>query len=279
MYPTQLHSYLLRRSLAEPAPASLASKRYTAAVSLIPALMCGIFVYGWYAGLVVLTCLSSAWLTDWVCLRFIYRREAAQFGKRDGVWLLTGLLIGLMLPPAMPLYLAALGTIVAMLAGKYLLQVDGTPLFQPALLGLLALYIICPIFLALGSGSTNATMNPRDRWPVLSRGTSVETTGVGRFAPKFLRNFFGGDIRHSMDRQQYRDDLFSNKPITAEAVSGPRPLDLVAEQPSRDLGCCKQRGPNGEVIERLRLAAAVARLFARNDRRVAAGWRCCSAFF
>ena len=235
MYPTQLHSYMLWRSSVEPTPPMLASKRYTAAVSLIPGVMVGIFVYGWYAGLVITTCLVSAFISDWLCQRFLFQREAEFFGKRDGVWLLTGLLVALMLPPAMPLYLAAAGTIVAVLAGKYLLQVDGMPLFQPALLGLLALHILCPIILAFSSGPSNATMNPHERWPTLTRSTSLETPGEGRFVPKFLVNFFGGDIRNSMDAQQYTSDFFANKNITAEATYSARPQDLVAAAPSRDL--------------------------------------------
>ncbi len=235
MYPTQLHSYMLWRSSVEPTPPMLASKRFTAAVSLIPAVMVGIFVYGWYAGLVLLTCLTSALVADWLCKRFLFQREAEYFGKRDGVWLLTGMLVALMLPPAMPLYLAAAGTIIAILAGKYLLQVDGMPLFQPAVLGLLALHIMCPLIVALGSGAPNATMNPHDRWPVLARSTSIETPGPGRFVPKFLLNFFGGDIRNSVDAKQYSSDLFANKAITAEAITGVRPQDLVAAMPARDL--------------------------------------------
>ncbi len=248
MYPTQLHSYMLWRSSVEPTPPMLASKRYTAAVSLIPAAMAGVFVYGWYAGLVVLTCLVSAFLADWLCRRFIFRREAELFGKRDGVWLLTGLLVAMMLPPAMPLYLAAAGAIVAVLAGKYLLQVDGMPLFQPALLGLLALHILCPLIFAFSAGQSNATLNPRDRWPVLARGTSVETPGEGRFIPKFLRNFFGGDIRNSMEAKQYTADLFSNKTIKAEAVTSARPQDIVAAKPERDLSS-PGLGSNGESLE------------------------------
>jgi Na+-transporting NADH:ubiquinone oxidoreductase subunit NqrB len=204
MYPTQLHSYMLWRSSVEPSPPALASKRFTAAVSLIPAVMVGIIVYGWYAGLVMLTCVTSAF-------------------------------VALMLPPAMPLYLAAAGSIIAVLAGKYLMQVDGMPLFQPALLGLLSLHILCPLIMALGSGNPNATMNPRDRWPVLARSTSIETTGAGKFVPKFLLNFFGGDIRNSVDAKHYASDVFANKVITTEAKTGSRPQDLVAAVPSRDL--------------------------------------------
>lgn len=235
MYPTQLHSYMLWRSSVEPAPAALASKRYTAALSLIPAIMVGVFVYGWYAGLVILISLIAAFFTDWLCSKFLFKRVAECFRKRDGVWLMTGLLLALALPPAIPLYLAAAGAVVAVLVGKYLLQVDGTPLFQPALLGLLALYILCPLVQMLSPGQINATMNPRDRWPVIARGTSLVALGEGRRVPKFLSNIFGGDIRNSTDAQQYTADLFANKPITAEAISAPRPQDLVVATPSRDL--------------------------------------------
>jgi electron transport complex protein RnfD len=166
------------------------------------------------------------------------------FIKRDGVWLLTGLLVGLMLPPAMPWYIAAAGSMVAVLAGKYLLQVDGTPLLQPALIGVLVLHLLCPIF-----PDANAQMRPK-AWPVLERGTSLETPGESNFVlPKFLRNFFGGDIRKSMERQKYTVELYSNQPIEAEAVTMPRPQDLVAEQPDRDLSCCEQKGADGDTVK------------------------------
>ena len=47
--------------------------------------MCGVFVYGWYAGLVLLTCLIAAYLSDLLCRRFIYKKEAEFFGNRDGI--------------------------------------------------------------------------------------------------------------------------------------------------------------------------------------------------
>ena len=248
MYPPQLHSYLLGRSGMEPAPPLLATQRYTAAVSLIPATMCGIFVYGWYAGLVLFASLAAALLADKICRRFFFRDEKS-FIKRDGVWLLTGLLVALMLPPTMPLWLAALGAFAGVVLGKYILQVDGMPLLQPSLLGLLALNLICPIVMALNMASPNASMNPRERWPVLERGTSLETPAEERFVPKFLINFFGGDIRNSIDRHKYSEDLLSNKAIAAEAVYGPRPLELVAAKPGRDLSVRQPPDSGGASVE------------------------------
>ena len=246
MYPTQLHSYLLWRSSVEPNPQQLAGKRYTAAASVVPAIMCGIFTFGWYASVVLLNCLFGAFIADVLGRRVIYRREKELFLKRDGVWLLTGLLVGLMLPPAIPWYWAMTGSFVAVLAGKYLLQVDGTPLFQPALLGLLALHILCPLVTAVGSGTPPAPnpMNPRSNWPVLDRVSNLEAPAEGNVVWPMIKNFFGGDIRITMPRHRSHD-LF--KVSTAEALTGPRPQDLVAEMPSRDLS--RQTGATREVNE------------------------------
>ncbi|HLX62849.1 MAG TPA: RnfABCDGE type electron transport complex subunit D, partial [Planctomycetota bacterium] len=248
MYPTQLHSYLLWRSSVEPNPPALASKRYTAAASLVPTVMCGIFVYGWYAGEVLLVSLAAAWLADLLGRRVIYRRERELFLRRDGVWLLTGLLLGLMLPPAIPIYWAAAGAFIAVLAGKFWLQVDGTPLLQPALIGLLALHLLCFATSSLSSnapGPTTNPMNPRGNWPVLERATSLDATTGRGYIPGFLWNFFGGDIRNSMPRP--RSDLFTK--VTTDAVTGPRPQDLVAENPARDLSCCRYTNDKGDTIE------------------------------
>src|SRR4051812_28532245 len=110
MLPTQLHSYLLWRSTVDPNAQSLASRRYTATVALIPATMVGIFVFGWYAGLMVLTSIIAAFLTDFICHRFVFKDSQ---GTRDGTWMLTGLLIGLMMPPAVSPVVPVVGSIVA----------------------------------------------------------------------------------------------------------------------------------------------------------------------
>ena len=93
MYPP-IHSYLLWRSSVKPDAEKLASCRYTAAVSLLPATMVGIFVFGWWAGSIVALSVAAAFLTDFVCHRYIFKDSP---GTREGTWMLTGLLIALML--------------------------------------------------------------------------------------------------------------------------------------------------------------------------------------
>ncbi|MBI3832248.1 MAG: RnfABCDGE type electron transport complex subunit D [Planctomycetes bacterium] len=230
----KFHSYLLWRSAVEPREETLASARYTASAALLPALMVGLFVFGWYAGLVVLTALLSAFATELVTHRynnrFIFNNPS---GLRDGTWLLTGLLVGLLMPPASPLWLPALAAVAAIVIGKHWWSVDGMPLLQPAAVGLLAVHLL--FF---------GWMHPEGRWPVLARsvaapardsaqpGTEPSRTWLGAALTEFL----GGDIRKSIDHKTYFDELFASrdgrKPewspgVPAEAIHSKRPIDLV----------------------------------------------------
>lgn len=268
MYPTQLHSYLLWRSSAPPAAQELASRRYTATVCLLPATMVGIFVFGWWAAVVLFASCMSAFITDFVCHRFIWKDSP---GTREGTWLLTGLLLGLLLPPNVPIWIPIIGALLAVLVGKYLLSVDGTPLFMPVLVGLLGLFLIS-FALATFSGDnimlgrkrvdvaategSPATKKTVAHWPVLVR--DIEPSGDIGATPgsmtKLLRDFFGGDVRKSITRERYREAVFGDKPrdVKAEAVHGPRPIDSAAEFPSRVTSRSQSTNPSvGDRYEAL----------------------------
>ncbi|MCW8132973.1 MAG: RnfABCDGE type electron transport complex subunit D [Planctomycetota bacterium] len=235
----KFHSYLLWRSSAEPRPEQLASARYTASVALLPALMVGLFVFGWYAGLVVFTAVGFALAADLLTHRynnhFIFNNPS---GPRDGTWLLTGLLVGLLMPPAVPLWLPALCAVAAIVIGKHWWSVDGMPLLQPAAVGLLLLHLF---FFAY--------MHPVGAWPVLARpiaGPVADDTKPSEhhsWAGTAITQFLGGDIRKSIDHETYDKELFNSrdgrKPefapgVPAEAVHGKRPIDLVKSHEEAD---------------------------------------------
>jgi|GEM_PF-2687483 len=246
MYPTQLHSYLLWRSSVDPDAQSLASKRHTATVSLGPATMVGVFVFGWWAGLTVFLSVLSAFVTDFILHRWVYKDST---GTRDGMWILTGLLMALMMPPNIPVIWPLLGSAAALFLGKYYFSVDGMPLFQPAALGLFLLHILGGLMLLFaGSNPMLAIRDGKPEWPVLARGIepSAEISSTPQGVRRLVIDFLGGDIRKSVPRKEYRDKLFSqsarpddaNPQAGAEppaaAVHGPRPLNLVkdfAKQP------------------------------------------------
>lgn len=238
MRPPALHSYLLWRSSVEPDAASLAKWRWTAAASLLPAAMVGIFVFGWYATALLLVCLACALVADWACQRWIFRGPA---GPRDGTWLLAGLLVGLFLPPQVPWWVAACGAAAAVVLGKHWLSVDGMPLLRPAAVGLLLLHVL---FLPYMHPQAQVRGQRVAQWPVLAWPFAAPKAGsdepLGRYV---VRQFLRRDIRRSVDRQTYQDEQFGYRQpmfdakagVQADAVFGPRPLDLARDNPHRAL--------------------------------------------
>ena len=100
-------------------------------LALLPALALGVYSFGLSALLLVLTCSLGALATEaWVNR---LRREPSSLG--DGSALLTGLLLAMTLPPSFPLWMALIGTIVAVGLGKGLFGGLGHNVFNPALVG------------------------------------------------------------------------------------------------------------------------------------------------
>jgi len=99
--------------------------------ALLPATLAGVWFFGLGAALVVTASIIGAMLTEWVFSPPQMRRRCVS----DGSGLLTGLLLGLTLPPALPLWIAFLGGVVSIGIGKLIWGGLGYNLFNPALVG------------------------------------------------------------------------------------------------------------------------------------------------
>ena len=99
--------------------------------SLVPTLVAGIYYFGASAAMVVFVCVAFAVLTEY--LINLLKKEATTIF--DGSALLTGLLLGLTLPPTLSLVSAALGSIFAIAVGKQIFGGLGYNIFNPALIG------------------------------------------------------------------------------------------------------------------------------------------------
>lgn len=97
----------------------------------LPVVAAATWVFGVVALLVVLAATLGAVAAEW--LLPVQRPRGSTL--RDGSALLTGVLVGLTLPPPIPLWMAALGGFVAIALGKQLFGGLGQNLFNPALVG------------------------------------------------------------------------------------------------------------------------------------------------
>lgn len=109
--------------------------------SLVPVTLAGIWFFGLSALLVLSVSILGAMLTEWVF--------SSAENKTESLWdasaLVTGLLLGLTLPPGLPLWMAFLGGVVAIGFGKIIWGGLGNNLFNPALVGRAFLLATFPI--------------------------------------------------------------------------------------------------------------------------------------
>lgn len=118
-------------------------------IALVPATVIGVYQFGWYAGLLVAVCILSAVLAE-----FIYQRAMKKpvlIGDFSAV--VTGLLVALNLPPGMPVWMAMLGSIFAIIIVKQLFGGLGQNFMNPAL------GARCFLLLAFSKYMTNFTFD------------------------------------------------------------------------------------------------------------------------
>ena len=96
------------------------------------------YYFGVTALMITATCVTGATVTEWL----LSERKSS---LRDGSAILTGILLALTLPPAIPLWMALLGSVVAVALGKMIWGGLGRNLFNPALVGRAFLQAAFPV--------------------------------------------------------------------------------------------------------------------------------------
>jgi electron transport complex protein RnfD len=110
---------------------------WTVVVSLVPVLGAAVWLFGPSAFLVTLAATAGALLPE----RLFGNRGALG----DGSAVITGLLLGLTLPPGLPMWMAFLGGVFSIAFGKLIFGGLGQNIFNPALLGRAFLQAAFPV--------------------------------------------------------------------------------------------------------------------------------------
>ncbi len=102
--------------------------------ALLPIILFSVFLFGWRVILLLLTTNLFAFLSEYAFIRKSPKKVSSAV-------FVTGTLLGLILPPTLPLWMAAVGAVVAIVFGKSLFGGFGMNVFNPAILGRTFLYI------------------------------------------------------------------------------------------------------------------------------------------
>ena len=116
-------------------------------IGLVPAMVASVIFFGARAAVLLGVCSVSCVASEALVQRLRKRKMAVM----DGSALLTGILLALVLPPALPVYAAIIGSVFAIVIGKQLFGGLGCNIFNPALLGRAFLTGAYPVLLTTWS--------------------------------------------------------------------------------------------------------------------------------
>ena len=159
-------------------------------LALIPVIISAAWFYGIAAVLIMGSSIAGSVISEYVALR----KSDTHTGITDGSAVLTGVLLGLTLPPGIPLWMAFVGGAVAITLGKVIFGGLGANMFNPALVGRAFLQAAFPVAL-----TTWAPVSSPDRFQSISSSLlappfiSPTLDGVSAATPLASKFFDGQD--------------------------------------------------------------------------------------
>ena len=144
-------------------------------IALLPACAYGCIIFGWYALLLLATCVASAVLSEYVW-NFLLKKENT-IGDLSAV--VTGLLLGMNLPPRLPLWMAVIGSMVAIIVVKQMFGGIGCNFANPAITARIVLLVSFP-------AAMTSFISPVDAVT-----TATPLMGATSFGPTVKQLFFG----------------------------------------------------------------------------------------
>lgn len=141
----------MERLIVSPSPHihsgdSVERNMYAVIIALIPAVLVSLVQFGVGALAVLVGSIAVCALVEWLIVKYLYR---GAFSLRDGSAVLTGLLLAMNLPSNLPLWIVAIGAVVAIGVGKMSFGGLGGNIFNPALVGRVFLLIAYPAQMTL----------------------------------------------------------------------------------------------------------------------------------
>ena len=114
---------------------------YRVILALVPALLVALYYFGWYALRLTIVTVISCMLTEWLIQTFLIKGPMT---INDGSAALTGLLLAFNVPANLPVWMAIVGSIVAIGIGKMAFGGLGKNPFNPALVGRVFMLVSFP---------------------------------------------------------------------------------------------------------------------------------------
>ncbi|MFW6171294.1 MAG: RnfABCDGE type electron transport complex subunit D, partial [Planctomycetota bacterium] len=137
--------------------------------TLVPVAAVSVLMFGLSSLLLLVVTTLACVATEWLFCRFSGRESTLS----DYSAVVTGMLLGLTLPPGLPLWMAVVGAVIAIGLGKLLFGGLGFNVFNPALVGRAFLQAAFPVALttwtpAAAVGRFTTCIPSTLAWPFMS---------------------------------------------------------------------------------------------------------------
>jgi electron transport complex protein RnfD len=136
--------------------------------ALCPAMLAGIWLFHHYAVVLLIACIGSCMLAEWAC-NWIRRKPNS---LDDLSAIVTGILLAMSLPPALPFWAAIIGSVFAIAVGKMVFGGLGCNVFNPAMIG--RAFLTASFGTLMTTWTVPATMDAQ--MPTLRPDAAVATT-------------------------------------------------------------------------------------------------------
>src|SRR5579864_6926895 len=158
--------------------------------ALLPIAVYGVLLFGWSALLLMVTTTGTCVLAEHLYCRLLHRESSVN----DWSAAITGLLLGLILPPGLPLWMGVLGGLIAVLPGKMIFGGIGHNVFNPALVGRAFLQAAFPVAISTYCPPTlpdrfTHLLNSTLAWPLMKAMPDAYTGATPLAQAKFEHTF------------------------------------------------------------------------------------------
>lgn len=109
-------------------------------ISLLPLTVAACIMYGWYALLLTAVTVVAAVISEYVCCKVMKRKNSIY----DLSAVVTGLILALNLPPHLPIWMAVIGSVIAIVVVKMMFGGIGHNFANPAMTARIALLVSFP---------------------------------------------------------------------------------------------------------------------------------------
>lgn len=140
---------------------------WTVNLSLLPTAVASIYIFGWRSLLTIITSVIAAIITEAVS-QWMFKKEVT---IKDGSAVVTGILLAFTLPPQSPVWMVAIGSIIAIFLIKQLFGGLGFNIFNPALAARAVLLSSWPVAMTTWT-------SPVTTWKIVDTVTSASPLGM-----------------------------------------------------------------------------------------------------